>query len=140
MNRKQALTAAAIALFGSSAAFAQSGEIDLQHFGANQASTVSRAAVRAEVLQAQAAGELTVPGEVIASRVPARNNGVAATRLTRAQVKADIAGADLVTPAEVIAWTTPAGSTVSREAVRAEARAQARVDTYQDKARIGAGF
>ncbi|HEY0821577.1 MAG TPA: DUF4148 domain-containing protein [Rhizobacter sp.] len=140
MNRKQALTAAAIALFGSSAAFAQNSEIELQHFGANQASTVSRADVRAEVLQAQAAGELTVPGEVVAAGVPARSNGLAATRLTRAQVQSELAGADLTTPAEVVAWTNPTGSTLSREAVRAEARAQARVDTYQDKARIGAGF
>lgn len=140
MNRKQALTAAAIALFGSSAAFAQSSEIDLQHFGQNQASTVSRAAVRAEVLSAQAQGELTVPSEVTAAAVPARSASPVATRVTRAQVKAELAGADLVTPPEVAAWKAPAGSTVSREAVRAEARAQARTDTYQDKARIGAGF
>lgn len=140
MNRKQVFTAAAIALFGSSAAFAQSSEIDLQHFGQNQASTVSRAAVRAEVLSAQAKGELTVPSEVIAAAVPARSASPFATRVTRAQVKAELAGADLVTPPEVAAWKAPAGSTLSREAVRAEARAQARTDTYQDKARIGAGY
>lgn len=140
MNRKQALTVAAIALLGSSAAFAQSSEIDLQHFGQNQASTVSRAAVRAEVLSAQAKGELVVPSEVLAAAVPARANSAFATRVTRAQVKAELAGADLLTPAEVAVWTAPAGSSLTREAVRAEARAQARVDTYQDKGRIGAGY
>lgn len=140
MNRKQALTAAAIALLGSSAAFAQSSEIDLQYFGQNQASTVSRAAVRAEVLSAQAKGELAVPGEVIAAAVPAAAQSPFATRVTRAQVKAELAGADLATPPEVAAWKAPAASGLSREAVRAEARAQARVDTYQDKGRIGAGY
>lgn len=140
MNRKQALTAAVITLLGSSAAFAQSSEIDLQHFGQNQASTVSRAAVRAEVLSAQAKGELAIPSEVTAAAVPAAAQSPFATRLTRAQVKAELAGADLVTPAEVAASTVPATSGLSREAVRAEARAQARVDTYQDKGRIGAGY
>ncbi len=140
MNRKQALTAAAIALLGSSAAFAQSSEIDLQYFGQNQASTVSRAAVRAEVLAAQAKGDLAIPGEVLAAAVPARANSPFATRVTRAQVKAELAGADLVTPPEVAAWVAPVGSGLSRDAVRAEARAQARIDTYQDKARIGAGY
>jgi hypothetical protein len=140
MNAKQVIATAALAVLGSSAAFAQSSEIDLQHFGQNQASTVSRAAVRAEVLSAQAKGELAIPGEVLAAAVPARAATPFATRVTRAQVKAELAGADLVTPFEVAVWTAPAGSTVSREAVRAEARAQARVDTFQDKARIGAGY
>jgi hypothetical protein len=140
MNRKQALTVAAIALLGSSAAFAQSSELDLQYFGQNQTSTVSRAAVRAEVLSAQAKGDLAIPGEVLASAVPARADGAFATRVTRAQVKAELAGADLATPSEVAAWNAPAGSALSRDAVRAEARAQARVDTYQDKSRIGAGY
>lgn len=140
MNAKQVIATAALAVLGSSAAFAQSSEIDLQHFGQNQASTVSRAAVRAEVLSAQARGELAVPGEVIAAAVPAAAQSPFATRVTRAQVKAELAGMDLVTPAEVTAWTAPAKSGLSREAVRAEARAQARADTYQDKGRIGAGY
>lgn len=139
MNTKQVIATAALALLGSSAAFAQS-EIDLQYFGQNQLSTASRAEVRAEVLAAQAAGELTIPGEVLASAVPARADRFAATRLTRAQVKAELAGADLVTPSEVAAWKAPAGSALSRDAVRAEARAQARADIYQDKGRIGAGY
>jgi hypothetical protein len=138
MNAKQVIATAALAVLGSSAAVAQSSEIDLQYFGQNQASTVSRAAVRAEVLSAQAEGELAIPGEVLAAAVPAR--APFATRVTRAQVKAELAGADLVTPSEVAVWTAPAGSSVSREAVRAEARAQARADTFQDKARIGAGY
>ena len=139
MNTKQVVTAAALALLGSSAAFAQSSEIDLQHFGANQVSTVSRAAVRADVQSAIASGELITAPEVLASAVPSRAYGPA-TRVTRAQVKAELAGADLTTPAEVAAWKVPAGSAVSREAVRAEARAQARADTFQDKGRIGAGY
>lgn len=140
MNAKQVIATAALAVLGSSAAFAQSSEIDLQHFGQQQASTLSRAAVQAEVLSAQAMGELTVPGEVLAAAVPSRAAAPVASRLTRAQVKAELAGADLTTPPEVTAWSTPAKSGLTREAVRAEARAQARVDTYQDKGRIGAGY
>ncbi|MET0334251.1 MAG: DUF4148 domain-containing protein [Rhizobacter sp.] len=85
MNTKQALIAAAIALVGSSAAFAQSSEIDLQHFGADQSSTVSRAEVRSDVLKAQAAGSLVVPGEVLAAAVPAR--AVVSAPVTRAAVQ-----------------------------------------------------
>jgi len=64
MNTKQVITAAVISLIGS-AAFAQA-EADLQHFGADQKSTVSRAEVRAEAQAAVANGELTTPSEVLA--------------------------------------------------------------------------
>lgn len=139
MNAKQVIATAALAVLGSSAAFAQSSEIDLQHFGQNQASTVSRAAVRADVQSAIASGELTTASEVLAAALPARAQAPRFA-LTRAQVKAELAGADLVTPAEVAAWKVPTNAGLSRDAVRAEARAQARVDTFQDKGRIGAGY
>jgi hypothetical protein len=130
MNAKQVI-AAALAVLGSSAAFAQS-EADLQYFG-QQAPVASRAEVRAEVQRAQAAGSLNTPSEVVAASVPAKSS------VSRAQVASQIAKADLSTPAEVVAAAVPQ-SGLSREAVRAEARAYARTDIYKDKARIGAGF
>ena len=136
MNTKQTLAAAAIALLGSSAAFAQSSEIDLQHVGANQASTATRAAVRADVVSAQAAGTLATPSEVRAAAIPAGSN-VAVAPISRTRD----AMAQLAVPYEVAMQSNvPAASTVSREAVRAEARAHARTDTYKDKSRIGAGY
>jgi hypothetical protein len=137
MNTKQALAAAAIALLGSSAAFAQSSEIDLQHVGANQASTASRAAVRADVVSAQAAGTLATPSEVLAAAVPAGSN-VAAAPISRAELRAALS--ELAVPYEVAQSAVPRASTLSREAVRAEARAHARTDVYKDKSRIGAGY
>ncbi len=62
MNTKQVITAAVISLIGS-AAFAQT---ELQHFGADQKSTVSRAEVRAEAQAALVAGELSTAPEVLA--------------------------------------------------------------------------
>lgn len=139
MNTKQVIATAALALLGSSAAFAQSD--DLQHFGASQASTVSRAAVRAEVLSALASGELTTSSEVLASATPSHAHAPVTARATRGQVKAALAGADLTTSSDVAAaGKAPAGSTLSREAVRAEARAQARTNTDHDQGRIGAGY
>lgn len=136
MNTKQALAAAAITLLSSSAAFAQSSEIDLQHVGANQASTTSRAAVRADVLSAQTAGTLATPSEVLAAAVPANSN-VAAAPISRTRA----AMAQLAVPYEVAMQSNvPAASTLSRDAVRAEARAHARTDVYKDKSRIGAGY
>jgi hypothetical protein len=131
MNAKQVIAAAALTVLGSSAAFAQS-EIDLQYFGQQQ-SAVTRAEVRADVLKAQAAGTLNTPSEVLAAASPAKSG------VSRAQVSSQIAKADLTTPAEVTAAAVPQ-SGLSREAVRAEARAYARTDIYKDKARIGAGF
>jgi hypothetical protein len=127
---KQVILTAAIALLGSASAFAQS-EIDLQHFGAQQASTVSRSEVRADVLSAK--GQLTVPAEVLAA-APARSTA------TRAQVQTAVVPADRVTPTEVAINAVPQASELSRDAVRAEARAYARSDIYRDKTRIGAGY
>jgi hypothetical protein len=130
---KQVIITAAIALLGSASAFAQS-EIELQHFGAQQASTVSRSEVRADVLRAKADGALTVQSEVLAAAVPARSFA------TRAQVNNELAKADLVTPTEVAINAVPQASGLSRDAVRAEARAYARSDVYREKTRIGAGY
>jgi hypothetical protein len=127
---KQVILTAAIALLGAGSAFAQS-EIDLQHFGAQQASTVSRSEVRADVLSAKS--QLSVPAEVLAA-APARSIA------TRAQVQTAVAQADRVTPTEVAINAVPQASGLSREAVRAEARAYARSDVYQEKSRIGAGY
>lgn len=126
---KQVIIAAAVALMGSASAFAQS-EIDLQHFGAQQASTVSRSEVRADVQRAQADGALVAKSEVLAAAVPA------SSKVSRTQV----AVADLAIPTEVAMFKAPQASTLSREAVKAEARAYARSDIYRDKTRIGAGY
>jgi hypothetical protein len=72
MNTHRLLAAVAVALVAAPAAYAQT-EIELQQFGAGQASVISRAELRAEVLQAQAAGALVIPGEVLAAAVPARH-------------------------------------------------------------------
>ncbi len=108
MNTKQAIIAAAITLIGS-AALAQSSEVDLQHFGAQQKSTVSRAEVRTDVQAALATGELTTPNEVLASAGATQKSvplNVADKRVAKPAVVADKAGA----------------STLSREDVRAQAR------------------
>jgi urease accessory protein UreF len=139
MNTKQVIATAVLALVGSSAAFAQTD--DLQHFGANQASTVTRAAVRAEVLSALATGELATSSEVLASATPSRSNAPVTARVTRGQVKAELAGADLTTSSDVAAAGKTATSPgLTREAVRAEARAQARANIDHDKGRIAAGY
>ena len=138
MNTKQAVAAAAFSLLGASAAFAQTPTLDLQFFGQDQVSTQSRAAVRAEVQSAVASGELTVPDEVLAAAVPVRAAG--APRVTRAQVQAELATADLQTPDEVVAWEAGGASSRNRADVRVEARAQARVDRFQEPGRIGAGY
>lgn len=127
---KQVIITAAIALLGSASVFAQS-EAELQHFGAQQASVVSRSEVRADVLRAKA--DLAVPSEVLAA-APARSTA------TRAQISTDVAKADLVTPTEVAVNAVPQASGLSRDAVRAEARAYARSDIYREKTRIGAGY
>lgn len=127
---KQVIITAAIALLGSASVFAQS-EAELQHFGAQQASVESRSEVRADVLRAKA--DLAVPSEVLAA-APARSTA------TRAQISTDVAKADLVTPTEVAVNAVPQASGLSRDAVRAEARAYARSDIYREKTRIGAGY
>lgn len=117
MNRTQLIAAAVLSLAGS-AAFAQS-EIDLQYFGQNQTSSVTRSQVRAEVAKARATGELTTPNEVVAAAVAPQ----APVGLTRAQVRAEVlaARATLAVPTEVAMFNQAPVSTRSREAVRAEA-------------------
>jgi hypothetical protein len=140
MNTKQAITAAVITLMGS-AAFAQSGD-DLQHFGANQASNVSRAEVRADVLRAQGSGELATPLELqhfgasqqsttrfARARAPgqtqasAQANAVGATRAeVRAAVQQGLADGSLMRSSEAYPFAdTNMASTRTREEVRAEA-------------------
>jgi hypothetical protein len=85
MNRKHTL-AVALALVGS-AAFAQSNDVDLQNIATLQASTTTRAAVRAEVLQARRDGTLNRVSDVdnapvasARSRDEVRKEAIAATR------------------------------------------------------------
>ena len=138
MNTKQLIAAAAIALVGSTTAFAQS-EIELQHFGADQTSTLTRAEVRAELLRARAAGEVPVVSDLMGALSPV----AATTRVTdptRAQVRAEVvkglADGSLAQPTEVSMSATAAGSVRSREEVRAEARASTR---SAQAARVQAG-
>lgn len=135
MNTKQAIAAAVIALVGS-AAFAQS-ELELQHFGADQASIVSRAEVRADVQRARLAGELESPTVVAASFTP--KSGAPVSTVARAQVRNAViqARTELAVPIEVATNQAPA-STLSRQDVRAEARQYVRSDTAA--ARISAGY
>lgn len=139
MNTKQVIAAAAIALVGS-AAFAQS-EVELQNFGLDQASTVSRAEVRAQVQRAQATGELSTPSEVLVAATPVGKAPTLVARVDRAQVRSEVikARAELAIPSEVALSATPAqASPRSRAEVRAEAREYVRSDAL--KARISAGY
>ena len=139
MNTKQVIAAAAIALVGS-AAFAQS-EVELQNFGLDQASTVSRAEVRAQVQRAQASGELSTPSEVLVAATPVGKASTLSARADRAQVRSDVikARAELAIPSEVALFATqPQAATRSRAEVRAEAREYVRSDAL--KARISAGY
>ncbi len=137
MNTKQIIAAAAITLVGS-AAFAQS-EAELQHFGEQQQSAVSRAEVRADLQQARIAGVLTTPNEVLASAVPAK--AVRFNGRTLAQARADVlsARAELAQPTEVVMFAQQPAATRDRQDVRAEAREYARTNDVV-KSRIGAGY
>ncbi|MET0334250.1 MAG: DUF4148 domain-containing protein [Rhizobacter sp.] len=127
MNRKHTLTALTF-LLATSAAFAQSGELDLQHFGATQPAATSRAAVRAEVLKARADGESLVPKEAdiagVFQKAPANSN------VTRAQVRAEVlqaqADGTLVRPEVNVGAEPFVASTRSRDDVRKEAVAATR--------------
>lgn len=125
MNRKH-LIALALAAAGS-AAFAQS-EIDLQHFGASQPSTTTRAAVRAEVIKARANGENLVPSEADVAGI--FQKAPAASDVTRAQRRAEVLQArkdgTLDRLSEIDVNTTPFASTRTREEVRKEAVAATR--------------
>jgi Domain of unknown function (DUF4148) len=121
MNTKQVITAAVISLIGS-AAFAQA---ELQHFGADQKSTVSRAEVRAEAQAAVANGELSTPSEVLAwagSTQKFAPLNVAAKPVAKPAVVADKAGA----------------STLTRDDVRAQARQFVRSESA--KPHISTGY
>jgi hypothetical protein len=127
MNTKQLIAAAAIALVGSTTVFAQSAD-ELQRFGSDQTSTLTRAEVRTELLRARAAGEAPVVSDLIWASSPV----AASTRVTdptRAQVRAEVvkglADGSLAQPTDVTAGAT-ASSVRSREEVRAEARASIR--------------
>lgn len=121
MNRKPLIALAALTFVGS-AAFAQS-EIELQHFGAAQTSTTSRAEVKAELQRARAAGDLQQPAEVVAANSATKAQPAG---LTRAQVRAEVLKARaeglLGVPDEVLVATfKPAPSTRTRAEVQAEA-------------------
>lgn len=139
MNRKHAL-ALALVLSGS-AAFAQSGELDLQHFGATQPSTVTRAAVRAEVIKARANGENLVPNEADVAGL--FQKAPAASTVTRADRRAEVLQArkdgtlDRLSRSEVDVGSTPVVSTRSRDEVRKEAVAATR--SGQASRGVGAG-
>lgn len=127
MNRKQALTALALVVAGS-AAFAQT-EAELQHFGAPQASTTTRAAVRADVVKAGApnAAEVDVAG--VAQKAPAPK--AQASAVTREQRRAEVlqaqADGTLNRPAEIGVFSDRAvASTRTRDEVRKEAVAATR--------------
>jgi hypothetical protein len=141
MNRKQALTALALVVAGS-AAFAQT-EVELQHFGAPQASTTTRAAVRAEVIKARANGETLNATEAdvagVFQKAPAPAAQAAST-VTRAQRRAEVLAAQadgsLNRPAEIGVFTDRAvASTKTRDEVRQEAIAA----TRSGQARVQAG-
>lgn len=126
MNRKHAL-ALALAVVGSTA-FAQSGEVDLQHFGATPASTTTRAAVRTEVIKARADGENLVPHE--ADIAGLFQKAPAASTVTRADRRAEVVQArrdgTLERLSEVDVGSIPVASTRSRDEVRQEAVAATR--------------
>jgi len=122
MNTKQVITAAVITLIGS-AAFAQA-EADLQHFGADQKSTVSRAEVRAEVQAAVANGELSTPSEVLAW-----------AGSTQKFVPINVAAKSVAKPAVVA--NKAAASTLSREEVRMQAREYVRNESTKPSVSTG---
>lgn len=128
MNRKTLIALALVAT--GSAAFAQSGELDLQHFGATQPSTTTRAAVRAEVIKARANGENLVPAEADVAGL--FQKAPAASTVTRADRRAEVLQArkdgtlDRLSMSEVDVGATPVVSTRTREEVRKEAIAATR--------------
>lgn len=127
MNRKHTLTALTF-LVATTTAFAQSGEIDLQHFGAQQSSTASRAEVRNDVLKARASGETLVPPQADVAGL--FQKAPAASSVTRAQLRAEVlkarADGTLERPRELDVNDTAIASTRSREEVRKEAVAATR--------------
>jgi hypothetical protein len=137
MNTKQAIAAAAIALVGS-AAFAQS-EAELQHFGAQQTSSLSRAVVRADVQQARVAGLLNTPSEVLAANFVPNASGVATASLVQTRAEVIGARANLAVPTEVAMFAKQPVVNRDRQTVRAEAREYARGQVVKTSG-IGAGY
>ncbi|MBL0729487.1 DUF4148 domain-containing protein [Piscinibacter sp. HJYY11] len=139
MNRKHAI-AIVLAAVGTTA-FAQSSEIDLQHFGATQPSTTTRAAVRAEVIKARANGETLVPQQADVAGL--YQKAPAASTVTRAERRAEVLQAqkdgtlERLSRSEVDVGATPVVSTRSREDVRKEAVAATR--SGQASRGVGAG-
>lgn len=123
MNTKQAIAAAVISLIGS-AAFAQSSEADLQYFGADQKSTVSRTEVRAEVQAAVANGELSTPSEVLAW-----------AGSTQKFVPLNVAAKSVAKPAVVA--NKAGASTPTREEVRMQAREYVRNESTKPSVSTG---
>ncbi|MBX3626940.1 MAG: DUF4148 domain-containing protein [Rhizobacter sp.] len=140
MNRQHVI-ALALAAVGSTA-FAQSSELDLQHFGASQPSTVTRAAVRAEVIKARADGENLVP--VQADVAGLFQKAPAASTVTRADRRAEVLQArkdgtlERLSLSEVDVSATPVVSTRTREEVRKEAIAATRAGQAA-RGGVGAG-
>jgi hypothetical protein len=124
MNTKQIIAAAVIALVGS-AAFAQEA---VQNIEIPTSSNVQRADVKAEVLRARAAGELS-NGEAVVVSAPAK----ASTTLTRAAVRDEFlqarAAGKVVYVGDVAQYANDTAAPVrTREEVKAEARAFARLN------------
>lgn len=131
MNRKQALTALALVVAGS-AAFAQT-EAELQHFGAPQASTTTRAAVRADVVKARAEGttvnatEADVAGLYQKAPAPKAQASAVTREQRRAEVLQAQADGTLNRPAEIgVSSDRAVASTRTRDEVRKEAVAATR--------------
>ncbi|HEY0821578.1 MAG TPA: DUF4148 domain-containing protein [Rhizobacter sp.] len=126
MNRKHALALALV--IAAPASFAQATELELQHFGAPQASTTTRAAVRAEVVKARAQGENLTPHAADIAGV--HQKAPAAGEVTRAQRRAEVLQArqdgTLDRRLEVDVNAAPVVSTRSRDDVRKEAVAATR--------------
>lgn len=123
MNSKQIIAAAAFALVGATA-FAQEA---VQNIELPTSSNVQRADVKAELQRARAAGEVS-GAEAVAVNPPASSSG-----LTRAQVRDEYlqarASGKVIYVGEVAQFTNDVKASVrTREEVKAEARAFARLN------------
>lgn len=85
MNAKTLIASALLSLSASAGFAAEATQFN------PQASTLTRAEVRAELARASAAGELDVRGETYGSITPADANAMASGR-TRAEVRAEAQG------------------------------------------------
>ena len=85
MNAKTLIASAILALTATSGFAVEATQFN------PEASTLTRAEVRAELARASAAGELDVPGETYGSIPPADATAMASSR-TRAEVRAEARG------------------------------------------------